>query len=249
MTGGGRGIGRSVALALAQRGADVAVMARSAAELSEVAEAIQGMGRRALALSVDVADPAAVSAAVARVKAELGPVLVLVNNAGVAPSVKFQETTDDLWHRTMNINVTGAFYLCRAVLPDMLAAKWGRVINVASTAAKIGFMYSAAYVASKHALLGLTRALSLEVARRGVTVNAVCPGYVDTDIARAAVDNIVAKTGRDTAGAREALTGTSPQGRLMSTQEIAECVIYLSSEAAGGINGQGIVIDGGGVQS
>lgn len=249
VTGGGRGIGRAVALALAGAGADVAVVARSAPELAESAAAIQGLGRRALALPLDVTDPAAVNGAVERVAAELGPVAILVNNAGVAPSLKFLETTDELWARTMHVNMSGAFYFSRAALPGMLAAGWGRIVNVASTAAKVGYLYNAAYVASKHGLLGLTRALALEVARRGVTVNAVCPGFVDTEITRAGIENLVARTGRSPGEARRALENMSPQGRMMTPEEVAAAVLYLTSEAARGINGQGIVIDGGGVQS
>jgi 3-hydroxybutyrate dehydrogenase len=249
VTGGGRGIGRAIAVALAEAGADVAVAARSAVELEETAELVRNRGRRALAVPLDVSDPAAVEAAVRQVTSALGPVLILVNNAGVAPSLKFQETTDDLWQRTININLSGAFYCSRAVLPAMLEAGWGRIVNVASTAAKVGYLYNAAYVASKHGMLGLTRALALEVARKGVTVNAVCPGFVETDIARAAIDNLVAKTGRTADQARKALESMSPQGRLMTPEEVAAMVVYLTSEAARGINGQGIVIDGGGVQS
>lgn len=249
VTGSGRGIGRAVALALAGAGADVAVAARSPAELAETAAAVRERGRRSLEVPLDVSDAAAVAGAVARIRSELGPVAVLVNNAGVAPSLKFQETSDELWQRTISINLTGAFYACRAVLPDMLAAGWGRIINVASTAAKVGYMYNAAYVASKHGVLGLTRALALEVARKGITVNAVCPGFVDTSIVAAAVDNLVARTGRTAAEARKTLENMSPQARLMSPDEIAATVVYLASEAARGVNGQGIVIDGGGVQS
>lgn len=249
VTGGGRGIGRSVALALAEAGADVAVVARSAGELEETAEAVRKLGRRALALPLDVTDSAAVTRAVEQVSESLGPVLALVNNAGVAPSLKFHETTDELWHRTMNINMSGAFFFSRAVLPAMLTAGWGRIVNVASTAGKVGYLYNAAYVASKHGMMGLTRALAVEVARKGITVNAVCPGFVDTDIVKAGVENIVSKTGRSPEDARKALEGMSPQGRLMSPAEIAATVAYLMSDAARGINGQGIVIDGGGVQS
>lgn len=249
VTGGGRGIGRAIAVALAEAGADLAVVARSADEIAETASLVEGLGRKALALPLNVGDSVAVERAVSEVQEALGPISVLVNNAGVAPSLKFQETTDDLWARTMQVNMSGAFFFCRNVLPGMLAQGWGRIINIASTAAKVGYMYNAAYVVSKHGMLGLTRALALEVAKRGITVNAVCPGFVETDIVKTAVANLVAKTGRSEEDARKTLAGMSPQGRLINPEEIASCVRYLASEAARGINGQGIVIDGGGVQS
>lgn len=246
VTGGGRGIGRETALALAAAGADVAVLARSESELNEAAGAIRALGRRALALVCDLSEP---GLALDRVAAELGPVQVLVNNAGVAPSCKLQETSDELWARTIAVNLTGAFGFSRAALPAMLAAGWGRIISIASTAAKAGYPYNAAYVASKHGLLGLTRALAVEVARMGVTVNAVCPGFVDTDIVRDAVANLVQRTGRSGAEARRAFEKMSPQQRLITPAEVAACVVYLAGEGARGINGQGIVIDGGGIQS
>ena len=249
VTGGGRGIGRAAALALAEAGADVAVLARTPGDVAATAAAIRAVGRRALALSADVTDAAAVVAAVARAGAELGAVGVLVNNAGTAPSLKFLDTTDALWQQTLQVNLTSAFAFSRAVLPGMLAAAWGRIINIASTAARVGYAYNAAYVASKHGLLGLTRALAMEVVKRGITVNAVCPGFTDTAIVDEAVQNLVSKTGRSAESARDTLADMSPQGRLMSAEEIARCVVYLSSEAARGINGQSIVIDGGGVQA
>ncbi|HLN62026.1 MAG TPA: SDR family NAD(P)-dependent oxidoreductase, partial [Symbiobacteriaceae bacterium] len=248
VTGAGRGIGRAVALALAGAGADVGLVARTGAQVDEVAAVIRSHGGRALSVSADVSNPASVGWAVDRVAAELGPVLVLVNAAGVAPSLKLSETTDAFWHHTLAVNLTGPFLLCRAVLPGMTEKGWGRIVNIGSTAAKVGYKYNAAYVASKHGLLGLTRALALEGARHGVTVNAVCPGFVDTDIVAAAVDNLVARTGRPPEEARRTLAAFSPQERLMTPDEVAGMVAYLTTEGARGINGQAIVLDGGGVQ-
>lgn len=248
ITGGGRGIGRAIAAALAQDGWDLALVARSRGELEETAAMVRELGRRALALPLDVTDPAAADQAVAAAS-ELGPVQVLVNNAGVAPSLKFQETTDEIWARTVGVNLTAAFTFCRATLPGMLASGWGRIINIASTAAKVGYLYNAAYVASKHGVLGLTRALALEVARKGITVNAICPGFVETEIARQGIENLVERTGRTPGEARQALERMSPQHRLLSPEEVAAAVLYLVSDVARGVNGQGIVIDGGGVQS
>lgn len=249
ITGGGRGIGRAVALSLAAAGADVAVAARSAAELDATVAAIHAVGRRGEAIVCDVAERSQVDALVARVKSTLGEPLILVNNAGIAASAKLADTTDEMWDRMLRVNATSAFYCTRAVLPMMLAAKWGRVVNMASIAAKAGAPYIAAYTASKHALLGLTRAVAAEVAGRGVTANAVCPGYVDTEMTDASAANISRRTGRSEQEARKILEGFSPQGRLMTAAEVAALTTYLCSEAARGVNGQGIVLDGGALQS
>jgi 3-hydroxybutyrate dehydrogenase len=248
VTGGGRGIGRAVALSLASAGADVAVAARSSKELEETVALIRKKGQRGAAIVCDVAERLQVDAIVARVKQELGDPLILVNNAGIAASAKLTETTDEMWERMLRVNATGAFYCTRAVLPMMLAAKWGRIINLASIAAKVGSPYIAAYAASKHALLGLTRAVAAEVANRGITVNAVCPGYVDTEMTDASIANISKRTGRTEQDARKILEGFSPQGRLMTAEEVATLAAYLCSEAARGVNGQAIVIDGGALQ-
>ena len=248
VTGGGRGIGRAVALSLASAGADVAVTARSSKELEDTAAAIRATGRRAVAVVCDVAERPQVDAMVAQVRDALGDPLVLVNNAGIAGSAKVADTTDEMWDRMLRVNATGAFYCTRAVLPLMLAAKWGRIVNMASVAARAGAPYIAAYTASKHALLGLTRAVAAEVASRGITVNAVCPGYVDTEMTDASTANIVKRTGRTEQEARKILEGFSPQGRLMTAPEAAAMTTYLCSEVARGINGQAIIIDGGDLQ-
>ena len=249
VTGGGRGIGRAIAVSLANLGADVAISGRSADVLEDTAKAIRTAGRRAVTVICDVAERSQVDEMVARVKKDLGDPLILVNNAGIAGSAKLTETTDDMWEAMMRVNATGAFYCLRAVLPSMLEAKWGRVINMASIAAKAGAPYIAAYTASKHAMLGLTRAVAAEVANRGITVNAVCPGYVDTEMTDRSAAFITARTGRSETEARKILEGFSPQKRLMTADEVAAIATYLCSEAARGINGQGIVVDGGALQS
>lgn len=249
VTGGGRGVGRACALELARRGAAVAVLARSAPEVHRVAEEIQAGGGGALACVCDVTQRAQVEAAVEAARSQLGPVTVLVAAAGVARGSPFLETTDEEWEEHLRTNVTGAFYAIRAVLPDMLACRWGRVVVVASTAAKVGSRYTAAYTASKHALLGLVRCVALEFAGAGITANAVCPGYLDTSMTEDNVRRISERTGRSPADVRAVLEGMSPQRRLFTPEEVASLVAYLCTDAARGVNGQGIVLDGGAVQS
>lgn len=249
ITGGGRGTGRACALALARAGADVAVLARSAGEVEDTAAAVRSLARRALALAGDVADSAQVNGAINRARAELGPVAILVAAAGVARSAKFTETSDEEWERHLRTNVTGAFYAARGVAPDMLAAGWGRIVMIASVSSRVPAPYTAAYTASKHALLGLTRSLALEYAGRGITANAICPGFLDTKMTEETIANIVARTRRTPEDARKVLEGLSPQKRLFTPDEVASVAVFLCSEAARGINGQGIVLDGGTVMS
>ena len=248
ITGGGRGIGRSVAHAFAREGARVFVVARTTVEVERVAGEIRaecGEGVASYA-SCDVADPRSVEAAfdAAREFFGAGPD-ILVNNAGVAESSKFAETSDEFWRRHLDINLTGTFYCMRAALPSMVERGWGRVVNVASVAGKTGTPYVAAYAASKHGVLGLTRSAALEVARTGVTVNAVCPGYVDTDMTARAVENIRARTGRGAAEALEAIKRMSPQQRLVTPEEVAALALLLASHDGRGITGQAINVDGG----
>jgi len=248
VTGGGRGIGRAIAIALAGSGADVAVSARTQAQLEEVASEITGLGRRALALPCDVRLRPEVDAMVQRVAGELGPPLILVNNAGIATSARVTEISDESWADTMAVNATGAFYCTRSALPFMLKARWGRIVNLASIASRAGAPYIAAYAASKHALLGLSRAVAAEVVAQGITVNALCPGYVDTDMTAGNISRLQARTGRSPEEIRGFMERTSPQGRLMTAEEVAAAALFLCGEAARGITGQAIVIDGGGIQ-
>ena len=248
ITGGGRGIGRAVALAFAREGARVFVVARTEAEVERVAAEVRAeSGHQAAAhAACDVADPASVGSAFAAAREFFGAGIdLLVNNAGVADSSKFAETTDEFWRRHLDINLTGTFYCMRAALPPMVEKGWGRVVNVASVAGKTGAPYVAAYTASKHGVLGLTRSVALEVARTGVTVNAVCPGYVDTDMTARAVENIRAKTGRAADEALEAIKRMSPQQRLVTPEEVAALALLLASDEGRGITGQAINVDGG----
>jgi 3-hydroxybutyrate dehydrogenase len=244
ITGGGRGIGRAIALAFAREGARIAVAARTAEQVEQVATEI---GNEAIALVCDVADPESVAHMFSQMRERLGEADILVNNAGVAESATLVNTTDELWHRHLSINLSGTFYCTRAALPAMLKKGWGRVINIASIAAKAGAPYIAAYSASKHGVLGLTRSIALEVATTGITVNAICPGYVDTEMVSRGVEQITSKTGRTAEEALDTLKKMSPQNRLVTPEEVAAVALLLASEEGRGITGQGINIDGGSV--
>jgi NAD(P)-dependent dehydrogenase (short-subunit alcohol dehydrogenase family) len=237
VTGGGRGIGRAIALRLARDGLAVAVGARTAAQVAEAARAAGG-----LALTLDVGDAHSVAAAVARVARELGPVDVLVNNAGIAESAPFARTDPEFWERHFRVNVTGPYLLTRAVLPGMLERRWGRVINIASLAGLFGSPYVTAYTASKHALVGFTRALATEVSGKGVTVNALCPGFTATDIVWNGARNIGEKTGKSFDEAVRALAEMNPGRRLIEPEEVAEAAARLVADDT--TNGDSVVLDG-----
>jgi NAD(P)-dependent dehydrogenase (short-subunit alcohol dehydrogenase family) len=245
VTGGGRGIGAAVVRELAALGAAVAVSARTEAEIEAVAEELRAGGHRALAVRCDVTDEAGVAALRRTVEAELGPVDVLVNNAGIASSATVARTTLEEWNRIFAINATGTFLCTRELLPGMMERGWGRVVNVASIAGLTGDRYMAAYAASKHAVMGLTRCAAAEAATKGVTVNAVCPGYVDTPMTDQSVARMVEMTGMVASRAREYLAKTSPQGRLIAPEEVAHAVASLCHPRAGAINGEALLVDGG----
>ncbi len=249
ITGGGRGIGAAVARALAAEGAAVVVSARTGSEIEAVADELRGGGHAAWAVPCDVTDPAQVFALAERAGEHLGQVDILVNNAGTVTSAPLKSLTLEEWNRTLAVNATGVFLCTKAFLPAMVERGWGRVVNVASIAGKIGGAYISAYAASKHAVLGFTRSVAAEVATTGVTVNAVCPGYVDTPMTDRSIARIVEKTGADPDEVRRTMRETSPQKRLMEPEEVALAVANLCDPAARGMNGQALVIDGGGVQA
>jgi 3-hydroxybutyrate dehydrogenase len=241
VTGGGRGIGAAVATALAAAGARVTLMGRNEAQLKERTGALSV----AQAVRCDVTDEAAVAAAFAEASRGFGPVAILVNNAGAAESAPFVRTSLELFRRLLDVNLIGTFLCSRAALPDMLEAGFGRIVNVASVAGLKGAAYVSAYCAAKHGVVGLTRALALETARKGITVNAVCPSYTDTEMARAAIANIALKTGRSTAEAEAELVRKNPQARLIRPQEVAASVLWLCAPGTEAITGQAIAIAGG----
>lgn len=247
VTGGGRGIGAAVARALAQAGASVVVSARSGDEIESVAGELREDGHRAWAVQCDVTDPDSVDELARATRARAGEPDILVNNAGSAGSALVQRTSLEEWTRLMAVNATGPFLCVRAFLPAMLERGWGRIVTVASVVGLEGGRYIAAYAASKHAVLGLTRSVAAEVAAKGVTANAVCPGYVDTPMTDETVARVVERTGRSEREALDAILDRTPQGRLITPAEVARSVVFLCDEEARGINGQAIVIDGGGL--
>jgi NAD(P)-dependent dehydrogenase (short-subunit alcohol dehydrogenase family) len=244
VTGAGRGIGAAVAARLSADGHRVALLARDAGALDRVRAELPGP---ALALPADVTDPAAVEAALGRLEEEWGPVEVLVSNAGAGTAAPLVATTDEDWARMLELNLTAPFRLVRRTLPAMTAQGWGRVVVVASVVAKRGEAQVAAYTAAKHGVLGLVRAAAAEVARTGVTVNAVCPGYVDTPMTDETVTAMAARTGRSPEEARAVLARRQPIGRLVDPAEVAEAVAFCLVNGA--VTGQGINVDGGTVQS
>jgi NAD(P)-dependent dehydrogenase (short-subunit alcohol dehydrogenase family) len=244
VTGASRGIGSTIAAALAARGARVSLLGRDPEKLNTVAAAIAGAGR-ASAIVADVTDAASVSAAFGKAREAFGPVHILINNAGQAASAKFTETDAALWNRLLAVNLTGTYLCTRQAVTDMLQVGSGRIVNIASIAGLRGAAYISAYTASKHAVIGLTRSLALEFATRNITVNAVCPGYTDTDIVREAIANIMRKTGRSESEALESLLATNPQRRLITPEEVAHSVVWLCAPGTESITGQSIVIAGG----
>jgi NAD(P)-dependent dehydrogenase (short-subunit alcohol dehydrogenase family) len=241
VTGGGSGVGRAIALALAGAGIDVTICGRREAALAEVA----GESGRIFGIAADVTDEAAMASLYSQAEAERGPIDIVVANAGMSGSAPAQRTSFTDWQRTLDVNLTGAFLTVKPALTGMVSRKTGRIIFVASTAGLKGYSYVAAYVAAKHGVVGLMRALAVETAKSGVTVNAVCPGFVETEMLEVSIQRIVEKTGRSAEEARTSLASTNPQGRFIQPQEVAAAVLWLCGEAAQSITGQTISISGG----
>ena len=247
ITGGGRGIGKAIADTFARQGARVAVAARTLEQVKEVADQLAGTyGVQTHACVCDVSNSASVDSMFQDVRKAFDcEIDILVNNAGVAESATLVNTTDELWNKHLAINLSGTFYCTRAALPAMVESGWGRIINIASIAGKTGAPYIAAYSASKHGVMGLTRSLALEVGASGVTVNAICPGYVETDMVAKGIERITSRTGLSAEAAKESLNKMSPQNRMVTPQEVAAVALLLAGDEGRGINGQGLNIDGG----
>jgi NAD(P)-dependent dehydrogenase (short-subunit alcohol dehydrogenase family) len=241
VTGGGRGIGAAIATALAGAGARLTLMGRNLAPLQDKAVALP----TAQAIRCDVADETGVAAAFAEAVEGYGPVAILINNAGAAASAPLARTSLALFRQMLDVNLVGTFLCSRAVLPAMVEAGFGRIVNVASIAGLKGAAYVSAYCAAKHGVIGLTRALAIETAQKGITVNAVCPSYTDTDMAQGAIANIVEKTGRSPTEAAAELVRKNPQARLIRPDEVAAAVLWLCAPGAEAITGQAIAIAGG----
>ncbi len=246
VTGGSRGIGAAIADELARLGADLTLIGRNLATLEQTAGDIAGRHSvAATPLAADVTDEAAITQAFADILARVPQPQILINNAGGATSAPFTRLDREHWDATLTLNLTSTYQCSRQVVPAMLDASYGRIVNVASTAALTGYRYVAAYCAAKHGVIGLTRALALEVARKGITVNAVCPGFTETDMLEKSVQNIVDKTGRSADEARAELAAGNPQGRLIQPEEVATTVGWLCLPSSAAINGQAVAVDGG----
>ena len=246
VTGGGRGIGVAVARALTRAGAAVVVTARTEAEIETVAEGLRTDGGTAHAVPCDVGDPDSVAAMAARAGELLGTVDILVNNAGIARSAPFPRVSLEQWETVHRVNATGPLLVTQAFLPGMLERGWGRIVNVASVASLEGHRYITAYAASKHALMGMARCLAVELTGTGVTVNSVCPSYVDTPMTDENIERIAATTGRDPEAIREGLEEMQPGGRLITADEVAHAVMTFIPDAAASLQGSELVVRGGG---
>ncbi|TPK67792.1 SDR family oxidoreductase [Mesorhizobium sp. B2-4-19] len=241
VTGGGSGVGRAIALALAGAGIDVTICGRRDAELAKVA----GESDRIFGIAADVTNEASIASLYQTAESERGPFDIVIANAGMAGSTAAHKITLADWQKTLDVNLTGAFLTVKPALARMAARKAGRIVFIASTAGLKGYAYVAPYVAAKHGVVGLMRALAAETAKSGVTVNAVCPGFVETDMLEESIQRIVEKTGRSAGEARASLVSTNPQGRFIQPQEVAVAVLWLCGDAASSITGQAISISGG----
>ena len=241
VTGGGSGIGVAIARALAGAGWQVTITGRNKEKLEAAAKAISG----AHIETCDVTDADSVRAAVQAAAKAHGPVQLLVNNAGGVTSASFEKTSLESFRQTIDLNLMGVVHGIHAVLPQMKEGGWGRIVNIASTAGLTGYRYVSAYVAAKHAVVGLTKALALELAKTGITVNAVCPGYTDTEVIASAVKTIAKSSGRTQSEALATFTAANPQGRLVKPEEVAAAVLWLASDEAAAVNGIALPIAGG----
>jgi 3-hydroxybutyrate dehydrogenase len=247
VTGAGRGIGKAIALTFAAEKNRVVITGRTAAALEEVAAQTRALGADVFARTCDVTEKPQLENLRLEIEKRFGAVEILVNNVGMAPAAKFLEMPDSLWDQVMRVNLDSVYHCCKTFLPSMIAARWGRIINIASTVARVAYPQIAAYATSKHAVLGLTRSLAVETARSGVTVNAICPGYVNSELTRENARKLAENRGQSLDEALAMMAASSPQRRLIEPEEVAFVALMLASERARGITGQGIQVDGGAV--
>ena len=247
VTGGSGGLGRALAHGFAAQGCRVVVTARDAVKLNATAAEIATNGRQVLAFPCDITDRQQVKHLEEKITSRWGAAQILINSAGIARAVNFADMPDDLWDETLETNLTGAYNCCKFFLPGMIEAKWGRVINIASTTAKVGYRHVSAYAASKHGLLGLTRSLALETSRQGITVNAICPGYIDDERTHENAKIFAAKTGKSIDEVLRLFATSAPQNRLITPAEVASLALLMASEKLAGMTGQAINVDGGAV--
>lgn len=245
VTGGGGGLGRVLARAFAEHGERVVMSGRNEKNLKAAVEELNRWKDRLWALRCDVTDQEQVKRLAESIRTRWGNVQILINNAGLARAASFLETTEEMWEEITRANLTGVFHCCKAFLPGMLETKWGRIINIGSTTAKVGYSHVAAYVSSKHGLLGLTRSLALETARFGITVNAICPGYLANELTQANAARMAAQTGKTVEQILATFANTAPQRRLIDPEEVASLALLLASEKLGGMTGQAVSVDGG----
>jgi NAD(P)-dependent dehydrogenase (short-subunit alcohol dehydrogenase family) len=249
ITGGSGGLGEALAEAFARAESRVVITARDRKRLDATAEKTGENGAQVLALPCDISRRDQVRSLGDEIKERWGDVQILINNAGIAQAVSFSDMPDDLWDETVATNLTGAYNCCKVFLPAMVQAKWGRIINIASTAGKVGYRHATAYTASKHGLLGLTRSLALETARDGVTVNAICPGYVDDERTHENSRTMAQRTGKSADDVLAMFAASAPQNRLIAPDEVASLALLMASERLGGMTGQAVHVDGGAVMA
>lgn len=247
ITGGSGGLGQALAAAFAREEARVVIAARDRDRLNAAAEKMAQNGTQVLALPCDISQRNQVQSLGEEIKTLWGDVQILINNAGIARAVNFSDMPAAVWDETLATNLTGAYNCCKVFLPAMIQAKWGRIINIASTTAKVGYSHVTAYTASKHGLLGLTRSLALETARAGVTVNAICPGYIDDERTRENAKIMAKKTGKSAGDILKLFAASSPQNRLIAPAEVASLALLMASKELSGMTGQAINVDGGAV--
>ena len=247
VTGGSGGLGRALAGTFAGAGSRVVIVSRNREKLISTAKELGGPERPIFALPCDVTETTHIQELEQTVRAKLGPVQILINNAGVARAMNFLDLPASLWREILDINLSGVYNCCKAFLPGMLESGWGRIINIASTTAKVGYPYITAYTASKHGVLGLTRSLAVEFGRRNITVNAICPGYLNNELTRENAERMAEKTGKSVEDVLALFAGSAPQNRLIEPEEVGALALFLAGEKSRGITGQAINVDGGAV--